>query len=238
MSKHEKYNKSFLNENMMGPNSIRILEEMLENITLTKGMRVLDLACGRGLTSIFLAKEYGVEVYATDLWTPATDNYNRFKAMGIEKNIIPLCLDATTMPFANQYFDAVISVDSYHYFGNNDSYFSTHISPLLKEDGIACIAFPSIKQDFTFETIPIEMRPFWEKEAFNMWRSTNWWKNIFERHLDNFTVKELECFEAAWNDWLSLNNEYAIEDRKMMEADKGRYMNIIAFTGRIKKEPF
>ena len=49
---------------MMGPNSIKILEEMSESLSLKPGMRVLDLGCNKGLTSIFLAKEFGVQVVA------------------------------------------------------------------------------------------------------------------------------------------------------------------------------
>jgi cyclopropane fatty-acyl-phospholipid synthase-like methyltransferase len=52
---------------MMGPNSMKIIEELSESLKLEKGMRVLDLGCGKGLTSIFLAKEYDVTVFATDL---------------------------------------------------------------------------------------------------------------------------------------------------------------------------
>ena len=36
-------------------------------------MKILDLGCGKGLTSIFLAKEFGVQVYATDLWITAAE---------------------------------------------------------------------------------------------------------------------------------------------------------------------
>ena len=57
--KTEKYDKDFLKENMMGPNSMMILEELLNEIPLKAGMRVLDLGCGNGLTSVFLEKEYG-----------------------------------------------------------------------------------------------------------------------------------------------------------------------------------
>ena len=57
--KTEKYDKDFLKENMMGPNSMMILEELLNEVPLKAGMRVLDLGCGNGLTSVFLEKEYG-----------------------------------------------------------------------------------------------------------------------------------------------------------------------------------
>jgi len=89
-TKSNKYDFDFVIENMMGPNSMKILEEMSESLKLEKGMRILDLGCGRGLTSIFLAKEYDVTVFATDLWISATDNYERIKSMGLEDKIIPI----------------------------------------------------------------------------------------------------------------------------------------------------
>ena len=60
--KSEQYDKQFLLENMMGPNALKILEELTEGIKLTSDMKILDLGCGKGLTSIFLAKEFGVQV--------------------------------------------------------------------------------------------------------------------------------------------------------------------------------
>lgn len=102
---------------MMGPNALKILEELTVGLDLHPGMKVLDLGCGKGLTSIFLAKEFGVQVYATDLWITATENYERFKSLGLDELITPIHADATELPYAENYFDAVISVDSYHYFG-------------------------------------------------------------------------------------------------------------------------
>ena len=121
--KTEKYDKNFLKENMMGPNSMMILEELLNEVPLKAGMRVLDLGCGNGLTSVFLAKEYGVQVFALDLWISATDNYRRFLKNGVDDLIIPIHADAQDMPFAEEFFDAVVSVDAYHYVGNNDTFF-------------------------------------------------------------------------------------------------------------------
>lgn len=108
---------------MMGPNSMMLLEELLADIPLNPRMRVLDLGCGNGLTSIFLAKEYGVQVFALDLWVSATDNYRRFQEAGVDDMVIPIHGNALDMPFANEFFDAVISVDAYHYVGNNDTFF-------------------------------------------------------------------------------------------------------------------
>ena len=67
LHKINNYDKSFVQKNMMGPNSMMLLEELTEKLSLKPGMRVLDLGCGKGLTSIFLAKEFGLQVFALDL---------------------------------------------------------------------------------------------------------------------------------------------------------------------------
>lgn len=91
--KSAQYDKQFLLDNMMGPNALKILEELTVGLDLHPGMKVLDLGCGKGLTSIFLAKEFGVQVYATDLWITATENYERFKSLGLDE-LIPYHADA------------------------------------------------------------------------------------------------------------------------------------------------
>ena len=35
----------------------------------------------------------------------------------------------------------------------------------------------------------------------------------------------MQSFDEAWKDWLSTDNKYAIQDRAMIKADNGRYMN-------------
>lgn len=229
--KTEQYDKNFIIQNMMGPNSMIILEELIEDLPLKKGMRVLDLGCGTGLTSVFLVKEYGVFVFAVDLWVSATDNLKRFKEMHLDDSIIPIHSDAHSLPFPDQYFDAVISVDAYHYFGNNDEYFSKKLRPLLKEDALVAIAFPGMKYE-VHNHIPDEMQKYWDDEALNTWHSIEWWKPKFEKVLKDFEIKEMKCFDKAWSDWLSCENPYAIEDRDMIAADGGRYMNLISITGR------
>lgn len=233
--KSKQYDSKFVKNNMMGPNSMVVLENMLEDIALTRDMRVLDLGCGAGLTSIFLAKEYGVQVFAVDLWIPAGENYRRFKNMGLENQIIPIHADATQLPFAEDYFDAVISVDAYHYFGCNETYFDKCLSKLLKKDALIAIAIPGMKYEI-HNCVPEEMKPYWEDNALATWNSCDWWENILLKS-DSFEIKkiqEMDCFEEAWQDWLNTDNKHAIGDRIMIETDNGRYMNLISIIGNKK----
>lgn len=54
------YDQQWMLENQMGPNALWLMEWLCQGLALKPGMRVLDLGCGKGITSIFLAKEFGV----------------------------------------------------------------------------------------------------------------------------------------------------------------------------------
>ena len=94
-------NMEFLRANMMGPNAMRMSEEMASHLTINKDMRVLDLGCGMGLSTLFLAQKYGATVFAADLWISPTENFERFQSVGIDDRAIPVSVDATKgLPFA------------------------------------------------------------------------------------------------------------------------------------------
>lgn len=227
--KSDKYDKQFVEENLMGPNSLKMVEELTSTLDLHPGMKVMDLGCGKGLTSIFLAKEFGVQVFATDLWVGATENYNRFKQMGLDNLIIPIHADATDLPFAEEFFDAIISVDAYHYFGREASFMDDKIAPFVKSGGQIALAFPGFKKDI-HDNLPPEFLLSWKAEDLETFHSCEWWKNILgqSQKIHIQSIGEMDCFEACWKDWLDSDVDYAINDRKSMEAGAGKYMNMIS----------
>lgn len=226
------FDTHFLQDNLMGPNCVKILEEISANITLKPGMRVLDLGCGKGLTSIFLAREFGATVFATDLWITATENHERFKSLGLNDAIIPIHADALALPYADGFFDAVISIDSYLYFGTGTDYMDRCLAPLVKPGGPIAIGIPGIKTDLP--GLPEEMAGCVAAEDFATFKSTRWWTEYFtaSRLFKTERIWEFSGFVEAWNDWLQCDNPYAVSDRAMLCADDGKYMNIICVTGR------
>ena len=170
-------------------------------------------------------------MFAVDLWISAAENFFRFQQAGVAHLTVPLQLDALVLPFAEGFFDAVVSIDAYHYFGNN-TYFKDVLKPVLKPGGMVGISFPGMKSEI-HENVPEEMKPFWEPEALEMWHSIDWWRPKFEPYLHPFQIAEMDCFEQAWQEWLSCDNPYAVEDRQMIETDHGRFMNLIKLTGTV-----
>ena len=117
-----KYDPEWVLKGWMGPNVLWLTEWLCEKIELKPGMRVLDMGCGKALSSIFLAKEFGVQVWANDLWVSATENWQRICEMGMQDRVYPIHAEAHDLPYAEGFFDAIVSMDSYQYYGTDDLY--------------------------------------------------------------------------------------------------------------------
>ena len=96
-----------------GANSLWLTAWLMPALDLRPGMRVLDLGCGRASSSIFLRRECGVQVGATDLWFNASENVERIRDAGVADGVFPIHADARCLPFADGFFDAILSIDSF-----------------------------------------------------------------------------------------------------------------------------
>lgn len=219
-------------QRLMGPDCALIIDELLKGNENENSIRVLDLGCGKGLTSIYLAEKYkNADIFAVDLWVDATENYIFFKEENLDNRIIPLNCSAEKMPFAEKYFDIIVSVDSYHYFGLEKDFFKYNIKPLLKENGEIFIAVPGIKNDY--ENVPKDLEHHITQDDFKFFKSINYWKSLLEKDLKTLDINQMQCYNEAWESWLCCDNPYAIADRELLKADNGNYLNLIAIKGKI-----
>ena len=141
------------------------------------GSIVMDLGSGQGITSVFLAKEYGFKVYATDLWSDAEENRKFFAKMGLtDEQIIPVKADATDLKYEKEFFDAVVSTDSYNYFGRDEKYLDEKLLPFVKKGGYIYIVVPGMKKD-CHNNIPKELLLSWTPEQLDYLHDIEYWKN-------------------------------------------------------------
>lgn len=233
----EKYNTKELQAKIMGPNPIKLEEELLLNSKIPKGAVVCDLGSGQGLTSVFLAKEYGFKVYAADLWSDPEENRIFFDDMGLTKEqIIPVKADAEALPFEKEFFDAVVSIDSYNYFGRDPKFLDEKLLPYVKNGGYIYIAIPGMKKD-CHDNLPSELLLSWTPEQLDYMHDVDYWRNMVSqsRNAEVISVHEMESNDEVWADWLKQENEYAVGDRKSMETGGGKYLNFIAIILRKKQ---
>src|SRR3954451_21406728 len=105
-----------------GANALWLTEWLAEAIELRPGMRGLDLGCGRAMSSVFLHREFGVQVWAVDLWHSVSEILQRIRDAGVDHSVFPIHADARSLPFAAGFFDAIVSIDAFVYFGTDDLY--------------------------------------------------------------------------------------------------------------------
>ena len=153
----KKYDTPELQALIMGPNPVKLEEELLRGSRIPAGAVVCDLGSGTGLTSVVMAKEYGFTVYAADLWSDPDENRRFFRRMGLsDGQVIPVKADATAMPFEREFFDAVVSTDSYNYFGRDPEYLDAKLAPFVKSGGYIYIALTGMKND-CHDALPEEL---------------------------------------------------------------------------------
>jgi protein-L-isoaspartate O-methyltransferase len=128
-----------------GANSLWLTEWLCEALDLKPGQRVLDLGCGRGASSVFLRREFGVQVVAADLWFDPTERAARLRDAGVDDGVLPVHADARSLPFAEGWFDAIVSIDSFVYYGTDDLYLA-NVARSLEPGGTLAIAGAGMMQ--------------------------------------------------------------------------------------------
>src|SRR5260370_22554918 len=154
-------------------NPLWMTEWLAEALDLRPGMRVLDLGCGRAMSSIFLRREFGVQVWATDLWFNASENLQRIRDARVADRVFPIHADARMLPFAAEFFDAVVSIDSFFYYGTDDLYLN-YLARFVKPGGPVGIAGAGRVGDID-DPIPTHLRDW---RTADLWGrpSPAWWR--------------------------------------------------------------
>jgi cyclopropane fatty-acyl-phospholipid synthase-like methyltransferase len=137
-----RYDPLWMLENLMGPNPLWLAESLSQVMQFKPNTRVMDLGCGKAISSIFLAQEFHLQMWATDLWISASDNWQRVRAAQREQQIFPIHAEAHKLPFASEFFDAIVSFDAYHYFGTDDLYLG-YLAQFVRSDGLIAIVVPA-----------------------------------------------------------------------------------------------
>jgi SAM-dependent methyltransferase len=208
-----------------GGGGLYLAVEMLRTLRLQPGDLVLDLGCGRGATSIFLAKHHRVHVAALDLWTPAEFLNEKIKAQGYQDRISAIQMDATRpLPFPQNHFDAILCMNSFNFYGGSQNYLQ-HLLQHLKPGGQLCIGSEVLTSEFTREQIetpppvyafklpaPNENVNVFEDD-FSKQHTPGWWKDLFETSglLSVECCRELDDADVIYQALVRYEHEHQID---------------------------
>lgn len=227
-----RYNPDWISSSVSGgANSLWLAEWLTEAMSLGPGMRVLDLGCGRGASSIFLYREYDVQVWATDLWFSPDERMRRIYDAGAEHAAFPIHADARALPFAEGFFDAVVSIDSFVYYGTDDLYLN-YLARFVRPGGQIGIAGAGLVQEIDGPT-PEHLAAWWEPSMANL-HSAEWWR----RHWDRSGVAHVDVADTmadGWKYWLEWQRAIAPDNQLEIDAltaDGGRHLGYVRAVAR------
>ena len=236
--KSSKYDAKWLVDLDMGPHPLWLLEDLAQDLDLRPGMRVLDLGSGLGATSVFLAKEYGVRVVAADLWVDPSEAGEVFRKEDVADSILPMRVDAHSLPFGQRTFDAIISIDAWEYFGTGDHY-PPYLAKFLKPGGQLGVATPALTTEVReLGEIPEHIDHVVGAETA-AWHTTDWLRSQWEfsRAFTSVTARSQPDGCANWLLWeravMELKGQLTSPVQSMLEADGGAVVTVALVTGRV-----
>ena len=246
-----KYDPEWVLSNQMGPNALWLTESLCERMTLKPGMRVLDMGCGTAISSIFLAKEFGVRVWANDLWISAEENQERITAAGVEDLVTPVRAEAHSLLYDRAFFDAVISIDSFHYYGTSDTYLG-YFAGFLKPGAQIGMAVPGLVKAIEGD-LPAYLtdkdeagNSFWDPKECWSFHTADWWRNHWE-HTGIVDIEHAAPITDGWEVWLKFDDAVVAAAIPMavsgppnltggaLRADHGKYLGLIEIIARVKE---
>ncbi len=221
------YSRDELYHDFFGGGGLYLAVKMLRLLKLESGQKVLDLGCGKGESSVFMAKHYGVQVTSLDLWTSAEYLTRKFSERGVRSSTSAIQMDATqSLPFANDEFDAIFCMNSFNFYGAEPG-FLAHLLKHLKPGGRLCIGSEVLSVEFTPEQLANP--PF--VYSFNL-PPPNEQVNVFEGDF----IKQHS--PAWWRDFFTASGLVKVEACCELDDAEALYQELIRYEYENNIDPF
>jgi SAM-dependent methyltransferase len=193
------YDPEWLLDNMMGPCSVWLAETLTQAMPLEPASHVLDLGCGKAMSSVFLAREYGVSVTALDRGVEAADNERRLVDAGVRDRVQAAQGDATALELVEGTFDAMVSIDAFHYFADVEGVVAS-VSRSVRPGGRIGIVVPGLRDGS--DRWPDRLLDHWQ-DGFETFHSSAWWARLWAAEP---SVRSDQLTTVPWggsDDWIA-----------------------------------
>lgn len=221
----EGYSDDECYRDFLGGGGLYLAAHMVRTLHLKPNDLILDLGCGKGRTSLFLAKQYGARVVALDLWTSPKTLNETFAAQGYTECISAIQMDANhPMPFPENFFDTIFCMNSFNFYGGSVDYLKRLLQH-LKPGGQICIGSEVLTSEFTEEQMknppPVyafKLPPPNEHvdvfhDDFVKQHTPEWWRDMFQSsgRVQVETCYELDDADAIYEELVRYEHENDVD---------------------------
>lgn len=146
------WDKIYLKKGRVQKRPLRFINLLYKYLNQNQKLKILDLGCGTGRHSFYLAKNEKWQISAVDssIWAVKFVK-NKIKKNNFE-NIKIYKANFKKLPFQNKYFDAIVSTNALHHGSYKDiKKYCSEINRILKNNGYLFLSILSDK-DFRAKT--------------------------------------------------------------------------------------
>ena len=206
----------------LGQAEIKMMESYLERAKIEDGQTILDLGCGWGSLSLFLAERFpNSNIYSV---SNSNDQIEHIRNIAKEKNLgnlYPEVQDVNSLTL-NQQFDRVVSIEMFEHMRNYEALLQK-VKQHLKPDGLLFIHIFCHK----------ETAYLYEESGEKDWMTRNFFRggimpshDIFS-HFDEFEVQNIwkvsgTQYTRTLDEWLKIHDE---SKAKIMSIFQNHYQN-------------
>jgi len=206
----------------LGEAEIKMMELYVERAKIKDGQTILDLGCGWGSLSLFLAERFPNSVIHSV--SNSNDQIQHIRNIANEKgleNLNPEVQDVNSLSL-NRQFDRVVSIEMFEHMRNYEALLQK-VKHLLKPDGLLFIHIFCHK----------ETAYLYEESGEKDWMTRNFFRggimpshDIFS-HFNEFDVKEIWKVNGAQytrtlDEWLKIHDQ---SKKKIMNIFQDHYQN-------------
>jgi SAM-dependent methyltransferase len=131
----------------------------LSGLSKTKQLKVADIGCGTGASTIVLAQNLNAKITAIDIFPEFLDILNsKAEKQGVHKKIETKLISMENLPFHSEELDLIWSEGSIYNIGFNKGVNSW--SSFLKKGGILAVS----EITWLTNSRPVEIQKFWQSE--------------------------------------------------------------------------
>jgi len=181
-----KLEKLWVNSKWQSHKNIKIAEPLFDQVNMDNVKRVLEVGCGNGVLSSYLAEKYGWNVTGIDI----DPEQIKIAKMDYEEkdNLMFIEADATELPHGNNEFDLVLSFDVLHHVPNWGKAVE-EINRILKPESLyilSDLAYSGLRFQMLRNFLGNYMSVFTVDEFTNCLKSNNF--DIIYEKISNFVL--------------------------------------------------
>jgi SAM-dependent methyltransferase len=185
----------------MAPGGLLLAQMLASELALETGEKVLDLGCGRGQSSVYLASRYEVQVISLDLWIASDERAHRAESAGVAALVTALQGDVCRgLPIERGSLDAIFCMQAFHCFGTR-SWVLDYLVSLLRPGGRIGIAQGCFREEPEALPALFSDTDGWHAE-YEKYHSTGWWRDHLSANPELTVTRAEEVLdgEILWED--------------------------------------